>query len=120
MTTSVPIIPRPPAIDAPACTMTYVRFLARKAVKRQMQAAGLKLATVEYRAIVRAANEYVVNHPELVAEAIDAVRNIPGLRTLAERSSLPPLSAASQNRRMKLSTIKGALQFLLSSHFVCL
>ena len=72
-------------LTAPATTMAHVRYLARKAIRRQFQAAGLKLTYVKYSDIVAAANEYAREHPELIAEAIEAVRNVPQLRTLAER-----------------------------------
>jgi hypothetical protein len=88
MPTSVPSVPGPIAGFAPATTMAHVRYLARKAIRKQMQAQGLKLSAVEYKTIVNAAHDYVRDHrDELVAEAIQAVRSVPELRTLAEREA---------------------------------
>jgi hypothetical protein len=65
--------------------MTLARQAARKVVIRQFQAQGLKLAHIEHRIIVAAANDYLRDHPELIAQAAETVRKVPQLRTLAER-----------------------------------
>ena len=68
--TSVPCIPRSRPITAPATTMCHARYLARKAVKQQMQAAGFKISHVEARVIHMKAHAYLDRHrDELVAEA---------------------------------------------------
>lgn len=106
MPTSVPIVPRSLAIDAPASTMTCVRFLARKAVRRQFQAAGLKLSAVD---LVNAAHDYVRDHrAELIAEAIETVRNVPGFRTLAEREARE--RRRNQRERSAPSTVNRTLR----------
>ena len=51
--------------------MTLARWHARQAVKRQLYAKGIKLATVESREITIAANKYVDEHPEVIALATE-------------------------------------------------
>ena len=53
--------------------MVLARRSAVKAVKRQFQAQGLKLHRMAHREIVAAANDYLANHPELIAEAKETV-----------------------------------------------
>ena len=65
--------------------MTMAKLLAIKAVKRDVQARGLKLAHIERKIIVSAADAYLRDHPELIEEATETVRKVPQLRTLAER-----------------------------------
>ena len=48
-----------------ATVMTVARLIAIKAVKRNMQAQGLKLAHIERQIIVSAAGKYLDEHPEL-------------------------------------------------------
>ncbi len=45
------------------------RQAARKAVKRQFQAQGLKVSHIAAREITAAANDYLRDHPELIAKA---------------------------------------------------
>jgi hypothetical protein len=87
MTTSVPCIPAPlPA--CPATTMAAVRYLARKAIKQQMQAQGLKLSHVEVKLIVAQAHDYAELHREtLVVEAMRMIARSPELRKLAEQEA---------------------------------
>ena len=68
-----------------ATVMSVARLIAIKAIKRSMQAQGLKLAHVERQIIVSAANTYLCKHPELIQEAAETVRKVPQLRTLDER-----------------------------------
>jgi hypothetical protein len=68
-----------------AYAITLARYRACKAVERELQAQGLKIAHVERRIIVAAANAYLAEHPELIEEAAETVRNHPRLRTLAEQ-----------------------------------
>jgi hypothetical protein len=56
-----------------ATIMTVAWLIAIKAVKRNMQAKGLKLAHVEQQMIVFAANKY----PEVLKEAAETVRKVP-------------------------------------------
>jgi len=65
--------------------MTVAKLAAIKAVKRHMQAQGLKTAHIERQAIMSAANVYLRDHPELIDQAAETVRKVPQLRTLYER-----------------------------------
>lgn len=59
---------------------------AIKAVKRQLQAKGLKPHCVERKIIYAAVDEYVTLHrQELIEEAAETVCKVPELRTLYER-----------------------------------
>ena len=51
--------------------MTLARWEARKAIKRQLYAQGIKLAHVESREITIAANQYIEDHPEVIALATE-------------------------------------------------
>ena len=68
-----------------ATVMSVARLIAIKAIKRSMQAQGLKLAHIERQIIVSAANTYLGEHPELIQEAAETVRKVLQLRTLVER-----------------------------------
>jgi len=52
--------------------MTLARWHAREAVKAQSRAQGIKLIHVEAGEISRAANQYVDDHPEVIAKAWDS------------------------------------------------
>ena len=67
-----------------ATVMTMARLIAIKAVKRNMQAQGLKLAHVERQIIVSAAGKYLDEHPELLDRAAETVQSHTELRTLRE------------------------------------
>ena len=62
------------------------RYAAIKAVKRDLQARGLKPHYLKSAAINAAADAYLRMHPELIVEAAERVRNDPTLRKLAERN----------------------------------
>jgi hypothetical protein len=84
--------------------MAMVRYLARKAVKRQLQAAGLKVSHVEMRVIAAQANEYVAQHRErLLIEATEFIARSPGLRKMAEaeerRRSRPQVTTNGHRHR---------------------
>jgi hypothetical protein len=49
--------------------MTLARYQARKEIKRQLYAKGIKLAHVESREITIAANKYIDEHPEIITFA---------------------------------------------------
>ena len=51
--------------------MTLARYEARQIIKRQLYAKGIKLAHVESREITIAANQYVEDHPEVIALATE-------------------------------------------------
>jgi hypothetical protein len=85
MTTSVPIIPLRRPLSAPTATMCHARWIARKAVKAQMQAAGHKVSHIEARIIAAKANAYLDQHRDaLLAEAAMAIDSTPSLRKMAE------------------------------------
>ena len=56
--------------------MTLARWHARKAVKRELYAQGIKLMHVEACEITRAANRYVEEHPEIIALASETYRSL--------------------------------------------
>ena len=51
--------------------MTLARWHARKAIKRELYAQGIKLASVEACEITIAANRYIEDHPEIIAFATE-------------------------------------------------
>ena len=51
--------------------MTLARWNARKEIKRELYAQGIKLPSVERREITFAANRYVDDHPEIIAFATE-------------------------------------------------
>src|SRR5271154_30892 len=53
--------------------ITEARRRSIKAVKRRYQAQGLKVHHFSLREIVAAANDYLRDHPELIAEAAEVV-----------------------------------------------
>jgi hypothetical protein len=55
--------------------MTLARYYAREAVKRELQGQGIKLSHVEVCEITRAANQYIVEHPEIIAFASERYRD---------------------------------------------
>jgi hypothetical protein len=65
--------------------MILARLNARNIIKQDLHDRGIKLSTVEARELTEAASRYLAAHPELLAEASEAVRKDPNLRTLAER-----------------------------------
>ena len=74
-----------------ATTITLARLLAVKAVKRQMQAQGLKVAHIAGRIIVASANDYLREHPELIEEAAETVRlGHRNLQSTARYTALAP------------------------------
>jgi hypothetical protein len=71
-----------------AAIMTLAQRSAIIAVKRQLQAQGIKLSGMSHREIVATAHDFLTEHrARLFADAAESVRNDPGLRTLVERSA---------------------------------
>ena len=56
--------------------MTIARYYAREAVKRELRSRGIKLQHVEAGEITRAANQYIVDHPEIIAFASERYRSL--------------------------------------------
>jgi len=52
--------------------MTIARYHAREAVKQELRSRGIKLLQVEASEISRAANQYIDDHPEIIAKAWDS------------------------------------------------
>src|SRR5262249_29823568 len=56
--------------------MTLARYYATQAVKRELQAQGIKVALVEASEITRAANQYVDDHPEIISFATERYQDL--------------------------------------------
>jgi Fe2+ or Zn2+ uptake regulation protein len=52
------------------------RSAARNAVKRQLQAQGVRVSHVRHAEIMAQASEYLASHPELYQEASERVRRM--------------------------------------------
>jgi hypothetical protein len=88
MTASVPIVPPPTPIDAPATHMCHARYLVSRAIKAQMQAAGYKVSHIEARIINVKADDFLRDHRDaLLAEAVETIARVPGLRKIAEQEA---------------------------------
>ena len=57
-----------------ASEYALARYYAQQAIKRQLQAQGIKLAHVEASEVTRAANQYVEDHPEIITFASERYR----------------------------------------------
>jgi hypothetical protein len=55
---------------------TIARYYARKAVKAELLGQGLKLSHVEASEITRKANQYIDDHPEIIAFASERYRSL--------------------------------------------
>jgi len=55
--------------------MTLARWYATKAIKRQLYEQGIKLQHVESCEITKAANQYIEDHPEIIAFATERYRD---------------------------------------------
>jgi hypothetical protein len=65
--------------------MILARYYAKQAVKADWRKQGLKPQYIEPYELAKAAKSYLSEHPELIEQAAETVRNHPKLRTLAER-----------------------------------
>jgi hypothetical protein len=65
--------------------MTWARIKARQIIEQDWRDEGRKLHEIELRDLKSFAIAYVDGNPELVEQAIETVRNVPTLRTLAEQ-----------------------------------
>jgi hypothetical protein len=52
------------------------RYHARQAVKRELYAQGIKLQSVEASEITIAANQYILDHPEVMALATERYQDL--------------------------------------------
>ena len=55
---------------------TIARYNARQAVKRELLGQGLKLSHIEASDITRMANQYIEDHPEVIALASESYRSL--------------------------------------------
>jgi hypothetical protein len=56
--------------------MILARYYAKEAVKRELRSRGIKLLHVEAGEITRAANQYIDDHPEIIAFATEQYRSL--------------------------------------------
>ena len=56
--------------------ITLARYYAKKAVKEQWRAQGLKLQDFQASELAREANAYLANHPELIAFATERYQDL--------------------------------------------
>jgi hypothetical protein len=82
-----PSIHDDPLLNYPTLIAVLSRSSARRAVEQRMRAEGKRLSTMPIRIIMEEARAYLRDHPELVQEVIERVRNVSGFRTLAEREA---------------------------------
>jgi hypothetical protein len=54
---------------------TIARYYAREAIKRELRSQGVKLVHVEACEITRKANQYIDDHPEIMAFAAERYRS---------------------------------------------
>jgi len=66
----------PGELQTGGAIMTLARWHAKQAVKKGLYAQGIKLAHVESREITLAANQYIGEHPEIIALAIESYRRL--------------------------------------------
>jgi hypothetical protein len=76
-----------PLFNYPHLVSVLARSSARRKVEERMRADGLRVSLTPLRVINEEADEYLKAHLELVEQAIKTVRNVTGLRTLAEREA---------------------------------
>jgi hypothetical protein len=75
-------------LDCPGAVMTLARYYAKNAVKAELAARGVKVQSVEFSELQQLTRRYVEEHwTELAERAMNAVRNNPQIRTLAEREA---------------------------------
>jgi hypothetical protein len=90
---SILVTPLPPSIhDAPLTNYPQLisvlaRSSARRAVEERMRSEGIRVSHTPLRIIMEEANAYLREHPELIEQTIERVRNVPQFRTLAEREA---------------------------------
>jgi radical SAM superfamily enzyme YgiQ (UPF0313 family) len=69
----------------PGIARARAHNLAMRVIERQLQAQGLRVSHIPQADIMARARAYLADHPELLYQAAETVRNDPELRTLAER-----------------------------------
>jgi hypothetical protein len=61
------------------------RYRAKRIVQNELRSQGRRVSLILPRDIIAQAMEYLRNHPELLDQCAETVRNDPKLRTLAEQ-----------------------------------
>jgi hypothetical protein len=87
LVTPEPSIHDAPLFNYPHLISVLARSSAHKAVEQRMRDEGVRVSLTPLRIIMQEADVYLRDHPELVQEAIERVRNVAGFRTLAEREA---------------------------------
>jgi hypothetical protein len=82
-----PSLPTIPIFHTPYPGIARARahHLAMRVIERQLQAQGLRVSHIPQADIMAWARAYLADHPKLLYQAAETVRNDPELRTLAER-----------------------------------
>jgi hypothetical protein len=68
-----------------AHAIVLARYYAKREVQWRWRAQGIRIWDYEASNLAKAAKSYLSEHPELIEQAAETVRNDPRLRTLAER-----------------------------------
>jgi len=76
-----------PLINYPQLISVLARSSARRAVEQRMRSEGVRVSLTPIRIIMEEAKVYLRQHPELIEQTIERVRNVPQFRTLAEREA---------------------------------
>ena len=90
--------------------MTLSRYYAREAIKRELKSQGIKLQRVESCEITKAANQYIVDHPEIIAFAAERYRS------LVASGRLKPPEARNLYKTLEICT---ATEALICKDFRC-
>jgi hypothetical protein len=62
--------------------ITLARYRAKQLVKQRLWDRGIKLSTVTFRDVIEAAEVYIAEHPEILDEAREMIRQSPRLQRL--------------------------------------
>jgi hypothetical protein len=76
-----------PTLPHIASAMTLARYYAKREVQWRWRAQGIRIWDYEASDLAKAAKSYLSEHPELIEQAAETVRNDPQLRTLAARQA---------------------------------
>ena len=87
-------------ISMNGAVMTLARYEARQIIKRELYGQGIKLSHVEASEITRKANQYVEDHPEIIALQLAGPSATP-LRPAGARAALQrnPPSRTTKNKK---------------------
>jgi hypothetical protein len=81
--------------------LTLARYRAKQLVRQQLWDRGIKLQSVTARDVIGSAEDYIAEHPELLAEAVETVRSSPELQRIVRSSQRfgAKLSSDAQRKR---------------------